>query len=601
MGDTERRGTAALYEEQRERILAMCTAMLHDRADAEDAVQETFARAGARLDSLDGDPVAYLFVVARNVCRDELRRRCRAAAPAGASELHEDDAVERTAVDRSLLRRAWADLPAQERSVLAAVFSGWSTAEIARGLGLSVNAAAQRISRARRHARRVIAAPAMVLLATRTAVRLRRLGRLPTDALAVVVGGGQEAERWAAPLLLAVIFGMLGGGTAAPSPRAPAVPSAIASLPAVPAAGAVTAMTHASVVNAATAMPAAAPTQPAGASLAAQPPALVGNRVVSFTASPDYAHDHTVYASTRPQSCQMSCSGLFRSNDGGRTWESLGGAGLIQGTVLLPPTFPRDPTLYAISPGVALLRSRDGGAHFETLLPVAPTMAAIDPTSPPGGVRIWVLLQSMPALLVWDESDGMLHPVIGLPADTDAVATVFAVAGSPVVYVNVVEAVNGTSLWACDSATACHRAGPATGAVPVTAPGASDTFFVPHLGSVEVRSVSGTPDRTIDLGLGAIVEAILPAVDYAHSGQFDVVAYGGITAGGGARFTVQRFLANALGAPRRAWSPPLDGVLLQRLADGHLLAALGPLGGSGTDASGLLCSADDGGTWQPRC
>jgi RNA polymerase sigma-70 factor (ECF subfamily) len=591
-GNATTHSAAALYAEQRERILAMCTAMLHDRADAEDAVQETFARVTARLEKLDGDPVAYLFVVARNVCRDELRRRGR-AVPADQAQRQHDDAVERTVVDRSLLRSIWTHLPAQERSLLAAVFSGWSTVEIAGTAGLSVNAAAQRISRARRRARQVVAAPAMLLLSTRASLQLRRLARLPADTLAALVGGGQQLERMAAPLLLAVIAGIVGGGAAGPAPTAPVPPAAVADSGVVPAATAPPEAAHAALLHAVARATRGVPGAPAATPAAAPPPALDGNRAVSFTASPDYEHDHTVYASTRAQSCHASCSGLFRSSDGARTWQALGGAGLLQGTVLLPPQFPRDPTLFAISPGVALLRSRDGGANFASVFPLAPAMAAIDPASPPGAARIWVLPQATPALLVWDESDGSLHPVLGLPPDVDAVTSVFTVAGSPVVYVNVAQAVHGTSLWACQSTTDCHRAGPATGGVPVTGPGAPETFFLVRPGGVEVRSVSGAGVRQIDTGPGSIVTAVLPAADFGRSRQFDVVA--GAPSADAHPLLVQRFLAAGLAAAIRAWAPPRDTSLLVRLPDGHMLAALGPA------ASGLVCSADDGATWAPSC
>jgi len=48
---------------------------LHNREDADDAAQETFARVVAHLDDVSGDLAAYMRVTARNVCRDVLRRR----------------------------------------------------------------------------------------------------------------------------------------------------------------------------------------------------------------------------------------------------------------------------------------------------------------------------------------------------------------------------------------------------------------------------------------------------------------------------------------------------------------------------------------------
>jgi RNA polymerase sigma-70 factor (ECF subfamily) len=601
------RDGAVLYAEQHERILALCMAILHDRADAEDAVQETFARVTPRLRSLDGDPVGYLVVVARNVCRDELRRRSRPVEAAPCIGIEADgDAVERTAVDRSLLRLVWKALPAQERSLLAAVARGASTAEIAAAHGLSIGAVAQRISRARRRARQVVAAPAVLLLHCFGLPRLRRLARVPADVAAAMIGGGQQAERLAAPLLLAIIAGMLGsagGSGIVPGDRAPqwaAPPSgameAVAAVVSAPPKG------TAPIRPAARAVAQAAP---AAASGGVTPPALQGNRVVSFTASPDYQHDHAVYASTRPEGCTgASCGGLFRSSDGARTWQPLGGAGLLQGTVLLPPHFPRDPTLFAIAPGVSLLRSDDGGVHFQPALPVAPAMAVIEPDSPPGAARIWLLPQAAPGLVVWNQSDGSLRPVTGLPLDVDAVSSLFSVAGGGDVYVNVVEAVGGTSLWACASPGSCRRAGRATGQVPVSAAGpvpGDPFFFLAHPGGVEVRTASGSRDWQLDTGSGSTVQAILPAADFARSGQFDVVARGAAAAVGQA-LQVRRFasLGGVLGSGVRTWAPPEDTALMLRLPDGRLLAALAPVAAGG-HASGLLCSADDGGRWAAAC
>src|SRR5437867_2663019 len=71
-----------LYAELGGRIRDMCRSYLGNEADAQDALHETFARAAPRLGTLSGDPKAFLFAVARNVCIDEHRRRTRAGASA---------------------------------------------------------------------------------------------------------------------------------------------------------------------------------------------------------------------------------------------------------------------------------------------------------------------------------------------------------------------------------------------------------------------------------------------------------------------------------------------------------------------------------------
>jgi hypothetical protein len=83
--------------------------------------------------------------------------------------------------------------------------------------------------------------------------------------------------------------------------------------------------------------------------------------------------------------CTGVCELLFRSDDGGRTWQHLAAQGFMPGQVLVPPTFPANPTLFAMTPAQGLLVSRDAGAswaasgtavlprvHAAAVLPLAP-------------------------------------------------------------------------------------------------------------------------------------------------------------------------------------------------------------------------------------
>jgi RNA polymerase sigma-70 factor (ECF subfamily) len=75
-------GLAGRY---RDRLVRVCYLLLHDRHAAEDAVQETFARALQQMDAYRGEspPAAWFYGIAVNVCRRELRDRERHARPAG--------------------------------------------------------------------------------------------------------------------------------------------------------------------------------------------------------------------------------------------------------------------------------------------------------------------------------------------------------------------------------------------------------------------------------------------------------------------------------------------------------------------------------------
>jgi RNA polymerase sigma-70 factor (ECF subfamily) len=58
-------------------LLSFAHRMLGDRAEAEDAVQETFLKAFRQADHFDGRsaPSTWLFAIARNACLDRLRGR----------------------------------------------------------------------------------------------------------------------------------------------------------------------------------------------------------------------------------------------------------------------------------------------------------------------------------------------------------------------------------------------------------------------------------------------------------------------------------------------------------------------------------------------
>src|SRR5258708_11838083 len=126
--------------------------MLGNVNDAEDAVQESFTRVAARLDDMDGEWTGYVGTVARNVCRDELRRRRTAAAPAMQSAAPLPDA-EAEAMHRYVLDGVLREATHEDRQLFSFAFSGLSLHEMSTRLGMSVDAVAQRLTRARRRAR----------------------------------------------------------------------------------------------------------------------------------------------------------------------------------------------------------------------------------------------------------------------------------------------------------------------------------------------------------------------------------------------------------------------------------------------------------------
>src|ERR1700722_12863831 len=70
-------GLAAAYDRYADPLLKYCTVLLHDPADAADAVQDTFVIAASRLDGVR-EPErlrSWLYAVARNECLRILRSK----------------------------------------------------------------------------------------------------------------------------------------------------------------------------------------------------------------------------------------------------------------------------------------------------------------------------------------------------------------------------------------------------------------------------------------------------------------------------------------------------------------------------------------------
>ncbi len=134
----------ALVTENENRLYRAALAMLGCRQEAEDAVQDTFLRylekAPGQLDS----PEAWLMRVLVNRCRDLLRAR----GAKGTVSLMEEIPVPGPE-ERQELEELYA-LSLQDRAVIHLhYYEGWSTAQVARILGLRESTVRSRLFRAR--------------------------------------------------------------------------------------------------------------------------------------------------------------------------------------------------------------------------------------------------------------------------------------------------------------------------------------------------------------------------------------------------------------------------------------------------------------------
>ena len=142
----------------------LCTAMLGDRAEAEEAVQETFLAAHRAIAQFRGEGrvFSWLVSIARHICVRRIERRARQERrlllvhDVGDDEGSPLELAERRRRARSV-RRALADLKPSERDILLLRYqAGLSFREVAVACGLEESAARKRSSRALARLRKML-------------------------------------------------------------------------------------------------------------------------------------------------------------------------------------------------------------------------------------------------------------------------------------------------------------------------------------------------------------------------------------------------------------------------------------------------------------
>lgn len=148
-GDTS--ALEALYVQTERAVYALALSILRDPEEAQDVTQEVYlkVRAAAHLYVPQGKPLAWLFTITKNLCRDVQRTRGRTdQAPEGL----EDDArfsYVSDPTDRLVLEAALKALGDEERQVvLLHAVSGLKHREIAQDLGLPLSTVLSRYNRA---------------------------------------------------------------------------------------------------------------------------------------------------------------------------------------------------------------------------------------------------------------------------------------------------------------------------------------------------------------------------------------------------------------------------------------------------------------------
>jgi RNA polymerase sigma-70 factor (sigma-E family) len=146
-------GLEGVYRSQYARLVGVARLLVDERADAEEVVQEAFARTWARGPDLssDAEATAYVQRAVVNLARDTVRRRAvvrripvppaRIAPAADGGVILDDDQRRVTAAVRALPRR-------QRECVVLRYLLECSTAETARALGIGEGSVKSHLSRA---------------------------------------------------------------------------------------------------------------------------------------------------------------------------------------------------------------------------------------------------------------------------------------------------------------------------------------------------------------------------------------------------------------------------------------------------------------------
>ena len=413
-------------------VMRLCMRHLHDESDAEDAVQEVFRRAVQQGTELRGDPLPWLITVAKNVCRDELRRRRngraaleRTAALAPADEAAATDSgdnPERVVVGHLFVRELLGRLtPAERRVVAARVYDDASGVEAAHAFGVSSSTTRVLLARARHKLRHYleegkVAFGFVPLLGMRGVHFMRRqVLQRPWS------GQASAAFILPAALMVTVMTGpggaAVGAGAVAMAPSvvsggASALHDDAARAAHLPAVGSIV------LVHGVPARPAA---HPAGGGFTDRAAPSFGsvsitpdvNRVqaTDVEPSPNYDRDHTVLMlGTEYDLCSPPpCTGLFKSTDSGVTWSYVGAPGLAGSYLILPPSSYSSGTFYSWG-AAGLQMTTNSGATFVTVVPPTTGYAA----SAPAGSGIDVMLSND---ALWELSNGVapkaISPFVG--------------------------------------------------------------------------------------------------------------------------------------------------------------------------------------------
>ena len=617
---------AAIYRDYWELVYRRCQATLRDDEAAMDATQDVFEQALNNFDAIRHDVVRGLMDLARTISYERKRRPTREVSLAdleleGHPAPRIDDPAE-IAERHRVLHTVWSGLSPVERRYVADKFAGFSFEEIARRNRRALGTVSSNLARAHEHARRMRDPVLPGVLALAVWRRLTELSRRTRNAAqnGSVAAAAQPVTSFTVSLTIAgVIAGAVPAAVSASSAMAPMGARALM-VPTNSDGGATGTLQAGLAVAGGTPGTAAAAAGwqgasagPAGGSLV-QGDGLRGSPMVetpedteinAAAPSPNYDRDHTIVALGHGDTC--NCRVLLVTTDGGATWSAHQGAP-DGDQLVLPPTFPQDPTIFIGnkngSGSTVDYWTRDGGKTYSSLQ--APAGAITLPSGFDEGDKR-VILATPEGVWAYAWPSGRLTPLLVEPATATPSATaplsssagVFvmtsAQAFDPEAPVGTTPATSGLTLWTCPPGRRCTR----TSTVPLTQQGwlaASPGFATDHtLVAFAIGQLVASTDS------GSTFSAIgLPSSDASPRDVRLTAVPGGdevwmtvSRAGGWALVTRSSLSApwrEADAGNRAIVSQPGEVVVVKAQRLLYLLAQ-----------GGLLCSVNAGVTWEARC
>ena len=151
IGAGEKDAFCKLYEQTSNIVFSYALALLRNREDAEDAMQETFLkiRAAAHLYVPMGKPMAWIFTIARNICLEKCRQKKRfSGEPLDEAKEEIDFSGIKDREDRIVLETAFRVLSEEEcRIILLHAVSALRHREIGALLRLPVSTVLSKYNR----------------------------------------------------------------------------------------------------------------------------------------------------------------------------------------------------------------------------------------------------------------------------------------------------------------------------------------------------------------------------------------------------------------------------------------------------------------------